>query len=279
MHHYCDRALELSWLYFLLQTFFKKKAYLFWCIVDESAHYSIYVFCVFQNLVERHLVDDSFNLAMHQWSIILNQEWVLEVFCVQHENLWRWWKVNLKHHLRLILHCHNDVKALWLDQRENCRLSQCVCDCISCSFRSFEQFSQELFDILHDLLIFIAFLFSDNLALLVICLNVLCSVIDDSTASSHSLHALDDLHTLLRSFCFDYFVWFRSKSRNLDDLLQCIQQLLNVFIYALMLHLMIQQWFQNLFFQNINEFLFIHYLSVATRFSRWLFEIYNCLYQ
>jgi len=59
----------------------------------------------------------------------------------------------------------------------------------SCSFCSFEQFSQELFDILHDLLIFTAFLFSDDLALLVTCLNVLCSIIDDSTASSHSLHA------------------------------------------------------------------------------------------
>ena len=63
--------------------------------------------------------------------------------------------------------------------------------------------------------------------------------------------------------------------------LQCIQQLLDVLIYALMFHLMIQQWFQHLFFQSINKFLFIHYLSIATRFSRWLFvnsEIYNCLY-
>ncbi len=219
---------------------------------------------------------------MHQWSIILNQEWILEVFYVQHENLWRWWKVSLKHHLHLILHCYSNVEALWLDQRENCCLSQCVCDCISCSFRSFEQSSQELFNILHDFLIFTAFLFSDDLALFITCLNVLCSIINDSTAFSHSSHTLDDFYTLLRSFCFDHFMWSHSESRNLDDLLQCIQQLLSVFIYALMLHLMIQQWFQHLFSQSIDELFFIHCLSIATRFSRWLFanfEIYNCLYQ
>ncbi len=124
---------------------------------------------------------------MCQWSIIFNQERILEVYCIQHENFWRWQKVSLKHHLRFILRCCDDVKALWLDQRENCRLSQCVCNCISCSFRSFEQFSQELFNVLHDLSILTAFLFSDDLALLVTCLNVLCSVINDSTASSHSL--------------------------------------------------------------------------------------------
>ncbi len=205
---------------------------------------------------------------MHQRDIILNQEWILEVFCVQHENLWRWWKVSLKHHLCLILRCCSDVKALWLDQRENCRLSQCVCNCISCSFCSFEQFSWKLFNILHDLSIFTAFLFSDDLAFLVTCWNVLCSIVDDLTASSHSLHILDDLHTLLCSFCFDHFIWFHSESENLDNLLQCIQQLLSVLIYASTFHLMIQQWFQHLFFQNINEFLFIHCLSVATRFSR-----------
>ena len=144
-----------------------------------------------------------------------------------------------KHHFYLILCYHSDVEAFWLNQRENWHLSQCVCNCISCSFCSFEQFSQELFNILHDFSIFIAFLFSDDLALLVTCLNVLCSVIDDSTAFSHSLHALDNLHTLLRSFCFDHFVWFCLKSENLDDLLQCIQQLLSVLIYASTFHLMI----------------------------------------
>ena len=218
---------------------------------------------------------------MHQWSIILNWEWVLEVFCVQHENLWRWWKVSLKHHFHLILRCCNDVEALWLNQRKNCRLNQYICDCISCSFRSFEQFFQELFNVLHDFLIFTAFLFSDDLALFITCLNVLCSIIDDSTAFSHSLHALDDLCTLLRSFCFDHFMWSHSKSRNLNDFLQCIQQLLSVLIYASTLHLMIQQWFQHLFFQSINELLFIHCLSFTTRFSRWFFadsEIYNYLY-
>ncbi len=160
---------------------------------------------------------------MHQQSIIFNRERVLELYCVQHENLWKWWKVSLKHHLRFILHCCDDVRAFWLDQRRNCRLSQYVYNCISCSFRSFEQFSRELFNVLHDLSIFTAFLFSDDLALLVTCLNVLCSVINDSTASFHLLHALDDLYTLLRSFCFDHFMWSRSESENLDDLLQCIQ--------------------------------------------------------
>ncbi len=159
---------------------------------------------------------------MHQWSIIFNWKQILEVYCVQHENLWRWWKVNLKHYLRFILHCCDDVRAFWLDQRENCCLSQCVCNCISCSFCSFEQFSRELFNILHNLSILTAFLFSDDFVLLVICLNVLCSIVDDLTASSHSLHALDDFCTLLRSFCFNHFVWSRSKSENLDDLLQCI---------------------------------------------------------
>ncbi len=241
MHHYCNRVLELSWLYSLLQTSFKKRAYLFWCIVDESAHYFIYVFCVSWSLVEHHLVNDSLNLTMHQRNIILNWEQVLEVFCVQHENFWRWWKVSLKHHLRLILCYHSDVEAFWLDQRKNCRLSQCVCNCISCSFRSFKQFSRELFDVLHYLSIFTAFLFSDDFALLVTCLNVLCSVVDDSTTSFHSLHAFDDFHTLLRSFCFDHFVWSRSESENLDDFLQCIQQLLSVFIYTLTFRLMIWQ--------------------------------------
>ncbi len=177
---------------------------------------------------------------MHQWSIILNREQILKVFCVQHENLWKWWKVSLKHHFHLILHCRSDVKAFWLDQKKNCRLNQCVYDCISYSFRSFEQFSQELFNVLHDLLIFTAFLFSDDFALLVTCSNVLCSVINDLITSFHSLHTLDDLHTLLRSFCFDHFMWSRLKSRNLNDLLQCIQQLLSVLIYALTLYLMIQ---------------------------------------
>jgi len=135
---------------------------------------------------------------------------------------------------------------------------------------------------LHDFLIFTAFLFSDDLVILVICLNVLCSVVDNSTTSFHSLYILDNLCTLLHLFCFDYFMWSRSKSENLDDLLQCIQQLFNVFIYASMLHFVIQQWFQHLFFQNIDKFLFIYCLSVVTRFSRRLFansEIYNCLYQ
>ncbi len=196
-----------------------------------------------RSMLISNIVDDSLNFMMCQRSIILNQEQVLEVFCIQHENFWRWWKVSLKHHLHLILHCCNDVEALWLDQKKNCCLSQCVCNCISCSFRSFKQFSQELFNILHDLSIFTAFLFSDDLALFITCLNVLCSVINDSTASFHSSHALDDLHTLLRSFCFDHFVWSCSKSENLDNFLQCIQQLLNVLIYALMSRLMIQQWF------------------------------------
>jgi len=190
--------------------------------------------------------------------------------------------VSLKHHLHFILHCCDDVKALWLNQKKNCRLSQYVCDCISYSFCSFEQSFWKLFNILHDFLIFTAFLFSDDLALLVTCLNVLCSIVDDSIVSSHSLHAFDDLCTLLCSFCFDHFMWSRSESENLDNLLQCIQQLLDVLIYASTSCLMIQQWFQHLFFQNINEFLFIHCLSIATRFSRWLFadsEIYNCLYQ
>jgi len=69
-----------------------------------------------------------------------------------------------------------------------------------------------LLNILHDFSIFTALLFSDNLALFIACLNVLYSVIDDLTVSSHSLHAFDDLCTLLRSFCFDHFVWFRSNS-------------------------------------------------------------------
>ncbi len=178
---------------------------------------------------------------MCQQDIILNWERILEVFCVQHKNFWRWWKVSLKHHLHLILCYHNNVKALWLDQRENCCLSQYVCNCISYSFRSFEQFFWELFNVLHDLLIFTAFLFSNDLALLVTCLNVLCSVINDSTASFHSLHALDDFHTLLRLFCFDHFMWSCSKNENLNDLLQCIQQLLSVLIYASTFHFMIQQ--------------------------------------
>ncbi len=204
---------------------------------------------------------------MYQQSIILNQERILEVFCVQHENLWKWWKVSLKHYFHLVLHCCNDVKALWLDQKRNCCLNQYVCNCISCSFRSFEQFSQELFNVLHDFLIFTAFLFSDNLALLITCSNVLCSIINDSTTSFHLSHALNDLCTLLRSFCFNHFMWSRSESENLDDLLQCIQQLLSVLIYASTSHLMIQQWFQHLFFQSINELLFIHCFSVATWFS------------
>ncbi len=215
--------------------------YLFWHVVDELAHYSIYVFCVSWSLVKHHFVNDSFNLAMHQQDVILNQEWVLEVFCVQHENLWKWWKVSLKHHLHLILHCRDDVEALWLNQRENCRLSQCVCDCISCSFHDLKQFSWELLNILHDFSIFTALLFSDNFALFITCLNVLCSVIDDLTTSFHSLHAFDDFHTLLHSFCFDHFMWSCSKSENLDDFLQCIQQLLHVFIYALTSHLLIWQ--------------------------------------
>ncbi len=219
---------------------------------------------------------------MHQQNIIFNWEWILEVYCVQHENLWRWWKVSLKHHLRFILYCCDDVKAFWLRQWENCRLSECICDCISYSFCNLKQFSWELLDILHDLLIFTALLFSDNLALFIACLNVLYSVINDSTISFHLLHALDDLCTFFRSLCFDHFMWSRSKNKNLDDLFQCIQQLLHVFIYALMLHLLIQQWFWHLFFQSIDEFLFIHCLSVTTRSLRWLFadfKIYYCLYQ
>ncbi len=159
---------------------------------------------------------------MHQRSIIFNWEWVLEVYCVLHKNLWRWRKVSLKHHLRFILRCYNDVRILWLNQRRNCCLNQYVCNCISCSFRSFEQFSRELFNVLYNFLILTAFLFSNDLALLVICLNVLCSVINDSTTSFHSLHALDDLCTLFRSFCFNHFMWSRSESENLDDFLQCI---------------------------------------------------------
>jgi len=131
--------------------------------------------------------------------------------------------VSLKHHLHFIWYCCDNVKAFWLDQRENCRLSQYVCNYISCSFCSFEQFSQELFNVLHDFSIFTAFLFSDDLAFLVTCLNVLCSIINDSTTSFHSLHAFDDFYTLLCSFCFDHFMWSRSESENLDDLLQCIQ--------------------------------------------------------
>ena len=196
--------------------------YLFWCIINESAHYFIYVFCMFQCFIRCCFVDDSLNFMMHQWSIIFNQEWVLEIYCILHENFWRWWKVSLKHYLRFILRCCDDVRALWLNQRENCRLSQCVCNYISCSFRSFKQFSRELFNILHDFLILTAFLFSDDFALLVTCLNVLCSVVDDSTASSHSLHTFNDLHTFLRSFCFDHFMWSRSESENLNDFLQCI---------------------------------------------------------
>jgi len=147
--------------------------------------------------------------------------------------------VSLKHHFHFILHCCDDVRAFWLDQKKNCCLNQCICNCISCSFRSFEQFSWELFNVLHDLLIFTAFLFSDDLTFLVTCLNVLCSIINDLTASFHSLHAFDDLCTLLHSFCFDHFMWSHSKSENLDYLLQCIQQLLDVFIYASTSHFMI----------------------------------------
>jgi len=213
--------------------------YLFWCVINEFAHYFICIFHVFQCLVKCCFVNDFLYFMMHQRNIIFNQEWVLEVYYIQHENFWRWQKVSLKHHFHFILHCCDDVKALWLNQKENCHLSQCVCNCISCSFRSFEQFSWELFNILHDLLIFTAFLFSDDLALLVTCLNVLCSVVDDSTVSFHSLHVFNNLYTLFRSFCFDYFMWSCSKSENLNDFLQCIQQLLNVFIYASMFHLMI----------------------------------------
>ncbi len=190
---------------------------MFWRVIDELTHYSICVFCVFWNLVEHHFVNDSFNLAMCQRDVILNWERVLEVFCVQHENLWRWWKVSLKHHLRLILRCHDDVEALWLRQWENCRLSECVCDYISCSFHDLKQFSWELLDILHDFSIFTALLFSDNLALLIACLNVLYSIIDDSTVFSHSLHTLDNLCTLLRSLCFNHFIWSHSKNENLDN--------------------------------------------------------------
>ncbi len=163
---------------------------------------------------------------MYQQSIILNWEQVLKVYCVQHENLWKWWKVSLKHYFRFILYCYDDFKALWLDQKENCCLSQCVCNCISCSFYSFEQFSWKLFNVLHNLLIFTAFLFSDDFALFITCLNVLCSVIDDLTASFHSLHTFDDFHTLLHSFYFDHFIWSHLKNENLENFLQCIQQLL-----------------------------------------------------
>ena len=219
---------------------------------------------------------------MHQRDIIFNQEWVLEVYYVQHENLWRWWKVSLKHHLHFILHCYNDVRVLWLCQWENCRLSECVCDCISCSFCNLKQFSWELLNILHDLSIFTALLFSDNLTFLIICLNVLYSIIDDLTVSFHSSHTFDDLCTLLRSFCFDHFMWFHSESKNLNNLSQCIQQLLHVFIYTLMFHLLIWQWFWHLFSQSIDEFLFIYCLSIAMQSSRWFFadfKIYYCLYQ
>ncbi len=143
---------------------------------------------------------------MHQQDIIFNQEWILEAYYIQHENLWKWWKMSLKHHLYFILCYCDDVKVLWLDQKRNCHLSQYICNCISCSFRSFKQFSQELFDILHDFSIFTAFLFSDDLAFLVTCLNILCSVINDLTTSSHSSYALNDLCTLLCSFCFDHFM-------------------------------------------------------------------------
>ena len=130
--------------------------------------------------------------------------------------------MSLKHHFHFILHYCDDVKALWLDQKENCRLSQCVCNCISCSLCSFKEFSQELFNILHDLSIFTAFLFFDNLVLLIICLNVFCLVVNDSTAFSHLLHAFDDLHTFFRLFCFDHFMWSCLESENLNNLLQCI---------------------------------------------------------
>ncbi len=130
--------------------------------------------------------------------------------------------MSLKHYFHFILCCCDDVRVFWLDQRENCCLSQCVCNCISCSFRSFKQFFQELFNILHDFLILTAFLFSDDLVFLITCLNIFCSIIDDLTTSSYSLHAFNDLHTLLCSFCFNHFVWSRLKNENLDDLLQCI---------------------------------------------------------
>ena len=189
--------------------------------------------------------------------------------------------MSLKHHLRFILRCCDDVKAFWLRQWENCRLSECVCNCISCSFYNLKQFSWELLNILHDLLIFTALLFSNNLALFIACLNVLYSIIDNLIISFHSSHAFDDFCTLLRSLCFDHFMWSRSESENLDDLSQCVQQLLHVFIYALMLHFLIQQWFWHLFFQSIDEFLFIHCLSVVMWSLRWLFanfKIYYCLY-
>ncbi len=187
----------------------------------------------------------------------------------------------MKHYFHFILCCYDNVRVFWLRQWENCRLSECVCNCISCSFHDLKQFSWELLDILHDLLIFTALLFSDNLALFIACLNVLYSIIDDLTASSHLLHAFDNLCTLFRSLCFDHFIWSRSESENLDDFSQCIQQLLHVFIYALTFHLLIQQWFWHLFFQSIDEFLFIHCFSVATQSLRWLFanfKIYYCLY-
>ncbi len=201
---------------------------------------------------------------MYQWNIIFNWEWIFKVYCIQHENLWRWWKVSLKHHLHFILHYYDDVRAFWLHQWENCRLSECFCDCISYSFHDSKQFSWELLDILHNFSIFTALLFSDNLALFITCLNVLYSVINNSITSSHLLHTLDDFCTLFRSFCFDHFMWSCLKSENLNDLSQCIQQLLHIFIYTLMLHLLIQQWFWHLFSQSINEFLFIHCFSVAT---------------
>ncbi len=156
---------------------------------------------------------------MHQWSIIFNQEWIFKVFHVQHENLWRWWKVSMKHYLCLILCCCDDVKALWFCQRENHCLSQCVWNCISHSFRSLKQFSWESLNILHDLLIFTAFLFSDDFIFLVACLNVFYLISDDSTVSSHSLYALDDFHALSYSFCFNHFIWSRSKSESFNDFL------------------------------------------------------------
>ncbi len=57
--------------------------------------------------------------------------------------------MSLKHYFHFILHCCDDVRAFWLDQKKNCCLNQCICNCISCSFRSFEQFSWELFNVLH----------------------------------------------------------------------------------------------------------------------------------
>ncbi len=137
----------------------------------------------------------------------------------------------MKHHLCLILCCHNDVKALWFHQKENRHLSQCVWDCISRSFRSWKQSSWESLDVLHDLLIFIMFLFSDDLAFLVACLNVLYSIFDDSTVSFHSLYILDDLHALSHSSYFDYFMWFHSKSESLNDFFNAFS---SCFVYLLM---------------------------------------------